>query len=51
MEKIKVALLTGQKSVMVQGIDIILKPLTHDTQKNKEREAERRALAYIKLIS
>lgn len=50
MEAIQTALLSGHRSVTVNSILIELRPLKRDTQKNKEREAEKRAKEIYKLI-
>ena len=49
-ETIVSALLSGQKNVTIDGIEIILKPLKRDTQKNREREADKIASKLIKLL-
>lgn len=51
MDIIVTALLTGQKTAIFNGIEVRLKPLKVDTQKNKEREANKIAAEIIKLIS
>lgn len=51
MEQIQTALLTGQRTVIVNGITIKLKPLPRDTQKQRERMAEREAQKIIKLLN
>ena len=51
MEEIKMALLTGQRTVNLQGIEIHLKPLPRDTQKQRERLAEAEAKKIIKAIA
>jgi len=52
MEKIIVALLLGQRRITLQGIEIELNPpLKHDTRKNKEKEARKRAKAIVKILN
>lgn len=51
MEVIETALMSGQRKVELQGIEIDLNPpLKHDTTKNKRKEAHKRALAILKII-
>lgn len=51
MDQIITSLLTGQRTVILNGITIELQPLKRDTQPNREREAQKRAKEIIKLIS
>lgn len=51
MDQIQTALLSGHRKVEVQGIEIELKLLKRDTQKNKEREALKRAQEIINLLN
>lgn len=52
MEAIKTAILTGQKTVTVNGVLFEgLPKIPRDTQKNKERFAEAKAKELFKLIS
>lgn len=50
MEALQLALLTGQRTAILNGIQIDLKPLKRDTQPNREREAQRRAKEIINLL-
>ena len=50
-EKIVTALLTGQKKIKLNGIEIILNPLKRDTAKRKEIEANKMAEEIVKLIN
>jgi len=52
MEAIETALLSGQRRVTLQGIEIELNPpLKNDTRKNKEKEARQRAKHIMKVIN
>tara|TARA_B110000014_G_C19844103_1_gene437547 strand:- start:468 stop:650 length:183 start_codon:yes stop_codon:yes gene_type:complete len=50
-EEIVTALLTGQKNIKLNGIEIILKPLKRDTTKRKRLEANNTADEILKLIN
>ena len=51
MEEIMVGLLSGQRKITLQGIEVDLNPpLKHDTRKNKEKEARKRAKAIVKIL-
>lgn len=50
-EKIVTALLSGQKKIKLNGIEIILNPLKRDTAKRKEIEANKMAEEIVKLIN
>ena len=50
-EEIVTALLTGQKKIKLNGIEIILKPLKRDTTKRKRLEANNTADEILKLIN
>ena len=49
-EEIVTALLTGQKKIKLNGIEIILKPLKRDTTKRKRVEAEKIAQSIIEVL-
>lgn len=52
MEEIKIAILSGQKEVKVNGVLIEgLPALPRDTQANKERFAEREARKLIEILN
>lgn len=52
METIKYAILSGQRNVVVNGILFEELPIVpRETQKNKERFAEAKAIELIKLIT
>ena len=51
MEQIKIALLSGNRKINLHGVEIHLPSLKRDTQKNKERAAEREALKIIKILN
>lgn len=44
------SLLCGQRTVILNGITIELRPLKRDTQPNREREAQKRAKEIINLL-
>lgn len=50
MNQIVTALLTGQRSVTIKGVEVDLKPLPRDTQKQRERIAIKQAKEILKLI-
>ena len=50
-QDIMTALLTGQKKIKVDGIEIILRPLHRDTTKRKEIQAKRWATELIETIN
>tara|TARA_R110000851_G_scaffold165253_2_gene310181 strand:+ start:829 stop:1020 length:192 start_codon:yes stop_codon:yes gene_type:complete len=45
------ALLSGQKDIKLNGIEVKLKPLARDTQKRREIEANKMAEDIIKVIN
>tara|TARA_R100000544_G_C2194033_1_gene43223 strand:- start:463 stop:642 length:180 start_codon:yes stop_codon:yes gene_type:complete len=49
-EQIVTALLTGQRNIKLNGIEIMLNPLKRDTSLNKMREAEAKAKEIVKLL-
>ena len=49
-QQIITALLTGQRKVFYNGVEVELKPLRRDTLKNKEREAIKRAKEISKML-
>ena len=52
METITTALLSGQRRITLQGMEIDLNPpLKNDTRKNKEKEARQRAKQIMKIIN
>ena len=52
MEAITTALLSGQRKITLQGMEIDLNPpLKHDTRRNKEKEARQRAKAIVKILN
>lgn len=51
MEKIRIALLTGQRYVVVNNIEIQLPTLPRETQKIKEGIAEKKAKELYNLIT
>jgi hypothetical protein len=51
MQEIFNALISRQSKVTVLGVEFVLKPLKHDTQKNREREARERANQLVKLLN
>jgi len=50
-EQIVTALLTGQRNIKLNGIEIMLNPLKRDTSLNKMREAEAKAKEIVKLLN
>lgn len=50
MSEIVTALLTGQRKVIVSGIEINLPTLKPDTLKMKERQAQREAEKIMKIL-
>lgn len=52
MDKIETALLSEQRSTVVNGVYIDLNPpLKRDTRKNREKEAKRRTKEIIKVLN
>ena len=52
MEEIMVGLLSGQRRITLQGMEIDLNPpLKNDTRRNKEKEARQRAKKIMKIIN
>lgn len=49
-QNIITALLSGQKKIMIDNIEIFLKPLKIDTRYRKEQAAEKQALEILKVI-
>ena len=49
-EQIVEALLTGQKMIIIDNVEIILNPLKRDTHKRKEAEAKVVAEQILKLL-
>lgn len=51
MAQIISALLTDQRKVYIQGIEVCLKPLKKGTFKQREQEAEKRAKEIMQVIN
>ncbi len=49
-QNIITALLSGQKTIMINHIEIFLKPLKTDTRYRKEQAAEKQAIEILKIL-
>lgn len=49
-QDIVTALLSGQRKMYIDGVEIILKPLKRDTRFSKEREAKKFAKGIISIL-
>ena len=50
-QDIATALLSGQKSITIDGVEFILKELKRDTRKNKEIEANKMAKEMLLVLA